>query len=186
MSNPDAFVTYLERLADDRGALAALRRGLGRPPGEDVAAYRYVVPWLHADAPRRMEAAYYTVAALFALHPEPGGSGNLGDNYAVARDKRLRDGGDDKAIERRFAALLNSHADDLPGVLRHAISYLASQEIPVDWHQLLWDTMAWGYPGRDVQREWARSYWGQTSAPEPDMKRYGIVSNELTSSFGLF
>ena len=170
MSEPHPFVTYLERLADDRGALAALRRGLGRPPGDDVGAYRYVIPWLPEGAPRWQEAAYFSVAALFALHPKLGGSGNVGDLFAAARAMRLSAGGDDSAMERRFTALLNAHPDDLSAMLRQAISYLASQEIPIDWHQLLRDTLAWGHPDRYVQRAWARSYWGQGTAPEPDAK----------------
>ena len=53
------FITYLEELRDreDRGALAALRRGLGQPPGSAVEMYRYVVPWLPARTTRRREAA---------------------------------------------------------------------------------------------------------------------------------
>ena len=36
MTKERPFVTYLESLREDRGALAALRRGLGQPPGTPV------------------------------------------------------------------------------------------------------------------------------------------------------
>ena len=69
--NPDAYITYLERLHDDerngRAALAALRRGLGQPPGAAPEASRYVQPALAADAPAYLEDAYYLVGSLFAL-----------------------------------------------------------------------------------------------------------------------
>ena len=162
MENEQPFVTYLESLREERGALAALRRGLGQPPGTVASMYRYVVPWVSDDAPPWREAAYYTIAALFASHSAPGGKGNMGTHFAQTR----RPGGDDTAIERRFTVLLAAHADDLDTYLRQAVSYLRSKEVPVNWHQLLSDTMAWGHPGRYVQKRWARAFWGRESAQE--------------------
>ena len=45
MNYEHGFVTYLQSLAekDDRGALAALRRGLGQSPGSVPDTFRYVV-----------------------------------------------------------------------------------------------------------------------------------------------
>jgi CRISPR system Cascade subunit CasB len=153
------FVTYLESKHDDRGALAALRRGLGHPPGTVADMYRYVVPWLPDDAPPWREDAYYVIAALFAYHPQRGGSGNMGGHFADARDPK----GDNTAIERRFTALLAAHPDDLDFYLRQAVSFLKSKEVPVNWHQLLPDVMDWGHPERYVQQRWARAFWGRAS-----------------------
>ncbi len=150
------FVQYLESKRDDRGALAALRRGLGRPPGTVADMYRYVVPWLPDDAPRWKKEAYYLAAALFAYHPSTGGRGNMGDHFARARDPQ----GDKTAIERRFTALLAAHPDDLGFYLRQAVSFLKSKEVPINWHQLLSDVMNWGHPDRYVQQNWARTFWG--------------------------
>ena len=157
MTKTHPFVSYLEGLRDDRAALAAMRRGLGRPPGTVADMYRYVVPWLAADAPIWLERAYYTVAALFAYHPAPGSTGNMGDHFARARDPR----GDDTAIERRFTALLAAHPDDVDSYLRQAVSLLKSKEVPIEWHQLLSDLLGWGHPDRYVQRQWARAFWGR-------------------------
>lgn len=162
---PHHFIAYLQRLAEreDRGALAALRRGLGQPPGTVAAMYPYVVPWLPAEAPPWREATYYLVAALFALHPLPGGSGNLGASYRRAEAKEPPPAESDRisANERRFTALLAAHPDDLPGQLRQAVGYLASKEIPIHWDQLFADLARWGAPSRRVQQEWARAYWGR-------------------------
>lgn len=151
------FIEYLESLRDDRAALAALRRGLGRPPGTVPDMYRYVVPWLPADAPTWREDAIYMVAALFAYHPAASGIGNMGNHFARARDPQ----GDDTAIERRFSALLAAHPDDLGFYLRQAVSFLKSKEVPVNWHQLLPDVLAWSHPDRYVQKQWARAFWGR-------------------------
>ena len=159
MTSPHPFVIYLESLREDRGALAALRRGLGQPPGTVADMYRYIVPWLPVQPNRQRETAYYTLAALFAYHPTPGGTGNMGDHFARARDPK----GDDTAIERRFTALLAAHSDDLDFYLRQAISFLRSREVPVNWHQLLADALSWGHPDRYIQRRWARAFWGRTA-----------------------
>jgi CRISPR system Cascade subunit CasB len=156
------FIAYLEALRDreDRGALAALRRGLGQEPGSAVEMFRYVVPWLPSQVSRQAEAAYYLVAALFAYHSSPGGEGNLGAAFRRTLDPQ----GDNTAIERRFTALLAAHPDDLPFYLRQAIGFLKSKERPVDWQQLLTDLLAWGHPDGYVQRNWARAFWGRPAS----------------------
>jgi CRISPR system Cascade subunit CasB len=156
------FITYLEGLREDRGALAALRRGLGQPPGDAREMYPYVVRWLPAETSRQREAAYFLVAALFAYHPDPGGNGNLGQTF----HRTLEPDGDNTATERRFTALLTAHQDDLPFYLRQAISYLASKDVSIDWHQLFTDVLAWGHPAGYVQKQWARAFWGHATNQE--------------------
>lgn len=163
------FIEYLEKLRDneERGALAALRRGLGQPVGSAHEMYRYIVPWLDDQSSAAQEEGYFLVASLFAYHPQPGGVGNLGTSFARARDPQ----GDDTAIERRFTALLSAHREDLPFYLRQAISFLRAKEVPVDYHQLLRDLWAWE---RDyVQRNWAKAFWGRTPKPEEAPEQAG-------------
>ncbi len=164
MTEPNRFIEHLEELAgrEDRAALAALRRGLGQPPGTVAAMYPYVVPWLPAVASRWYEDTCYTIAALFALHPATGGGGNLGQSFRLAaaqepaaEDQRV------SATERRFTALLAAHPDDLPQYLRQAVGYLRSKEIPVNWQQLFRDVLHWRAEDRRVQRAWARGFWGR-------------------------
>ena len=159
MTQSSSFVEYLEGLRDDRGALAALRRGLGRAPGTVPDLYRYVVPWIPAKASRSCEHAHYLIAALYAYHPQSTATGNMGNHFAHARQPQ----GDDTALERRFSALLTAHPDDLPSFLRHAISFLKSQDTPINWQQLFLDVQRWDHPERFVQRQWARGFWGRCS-----------------------
>ena len=76
------FVAHLEKLhaADDRAALARLRRGLGKDSGTVAEMHPLVMPWLPTNLSVRQEDAFYLVAALYATHPEPGGKGNFGPN----------------------------------------------------------------------------------------------------------
>lgn len=166
------FVESLEALVarEDRGALAALRRGLGKTPGEVSEMHRYVVPWLPETSNLRLEDPYYLVASLFAWHqrswrPREGDNRltNLGASFA-----RLAREDESDSIEKRFVALLDSHRDDLPDHLRTAVGLLRSHEIPIDWAQLLRDIKGWSWESRSVQRQWARAFWGYPRAADDD------------------
>ncbi len=157
MEETHPYVGFLEGLREDRAALAALRRGLGQPAGTVASMFRYVVPWLPADAKSWQERRYYLIASLFAYHPQAGGMGNMGDHFARTRTPQ----GDDTATERRFTALLDAHPEDLDVYLRQAVSLLRSKEVAVNWRQLFDDLRRWGYESRPVQNAWARAFWGR-------------------------
>lgn len=153
------FITYLQSFVDrdDLGALASLRRGLGKKPGATPAMYRYIVPLLPENPPPWQEKSFYLLAALFAAHPMSTKQGNLGNHLARARSDNNED-----ALERRFTALLSAHPDDLPNYLRQTISLLKSEEVPVNWDQLLKDLQWWSHPeyGDRIRKRWATSFWG--------------------------
>jgi len=159
------FVAGLEGLVkrEDRAALAALRRGLGKAPGEAAEMCRYVDPWLPSSPKPWEDSAYYLVASLFGLHPTPWPGGghdawktNLGASFATLAGERGQE-----RVERRFVALLNSDREDLPSHLRHCIGLLRTDDVPVDWVQLLRDVQRWDAPGGRVHRQWANAFWGQ-------------------------
>jgi CRISPR system Cascade subunit CasB len=155
--------------------LAALRRGLGQQPGETIELYPYVVPYVQGLRYTSDENAYYIIASLVGLYPtlswqrsDEKQSINLGASLALLTG----DSGD--SLERRFVALLNAHADDLPEHLRQAISLLKSKDKPVHWLRLLLDLKQWDREDRRVQRLWAKGFWGEAveddddSATQPD------------------
>src|SRR5690606_17614688 len=130
------------------------------PPGSVPGMHRYVVPYLpeYAYPGSWAEQCYYLIAALFAFYPESVDEGNIGSHFAgtLNPDPDLN-----KAIERRFTALLTAHPEDLPFYLRQAISFLRAREQPVNWHQLMWDLLSWGDSERlvGVQKRWAGQFW---------------------------
>lgn len=156
------FIDYLISLKENRGSLAALRRGLGQPPGAAPEMFPHVVPWLPANCSEWMERTFFLIASLFALHPASVDSGNMGAHLRAT----IKASDNELATERRFIALLQSHPDDLAAHLRHSISYLKSKEQPVNWYQLFDDVLHWDHPQRYVQKNWARMFWTRRNADQ--------------------
>jgi len=156
------FVTHLiEKVTNDRAARAALRRTLGRAPGEAPEAFRYVVPWLPDPCSEQVEKVYYLVAGLYAYHPSHTQTGNMGAHLRVLA------GDNESAIKRmegRLEAALRAHPDDLPDHLRRLVGILRSKDQPVNWHALMGDLLAWDYEPSYAKKRWAASFWGRSPA----------------------
>ena len=171
-----AFIDYLEKLSRihtelrDRRVLAALRRCLSNWPAAAPEAIRIVAPFIPEDARGSLENRYYLIAGLFALHPcsskldEISGP-SLGKSLRSAADKdKDKDKDTGKGPERRLIALLSCKSEDLPVHLRHAISYLSSKEIAVDYRRLMDDLRYWDSDGGNVQKNWGRDFWSGSTA----------------------
>lgn len=184
---PDFRTRYIGTLqalvkAENRAALAALRRGLASDNGVAPELHRYVVPWLGPNAHPRDEEPFYQVAALFAWHQkwwedsdtgERRGQRNFGASCAFLARKLGRE-----SFEQRFVALLDSHRDDLFPRLRNMVGLLRANNIPVDWSGLLADIQGWDYESRSVQRAWARAYWRAGSARDEQLTESDTSESE--------
>ncbi|HET6574867.1 MAG TPA: type I-E CRISPR-associated protein Cse2/CasB [Fimbriiglobus sp.] len=156
--------------------MARLRRGLGKPYGHAPDRDRWVLqnmPRFRQEADHlydRRVAAGCLVASLFAAAKADGpGRGTLGAAFREIPDRQ-----DGDSTEKRFVALLDADADDLPSRLQHAVTLLAARGVHPDWARLLADILAWDHPNRRVQRDWARDFWAarptdQEDEPEPAM-----------------
>lgn len=158
----ESFIHWLvTRAGEDRAVRAALRRGLGQPPGYAPEMLMHMAPRVQG-MPEWQERAAYIVASLFALHPKNTDTGNMGDHMARLRGKN------DDALERRFGVLLAAHSEELDVYLRQAVTMLEQKDIPVNWLQLFKDISGWGHPDiqAQVRRAWANSFYRRV-APEP-------------------
>ncbi len=161
----ESFIEYLEELyeKEDRAALAALRRGLGKRPGEEMGVYRYIGWCADNLKTKQQEESYHLIATLFGLYPSESWRSSDGDPKKTnlgASLRRLQEqmGGD--GTERRFVALLNANREDFGEHLRQIIGLLKSKAIPVDWTQLLEAAEFWDYDEeRRRQRQWAKTFW---------------------------
>lgn len=171
------FVGFLHGLGrqQDRAALAALRQSAADP--QDLRALRVIGSYLPEDEGWPVEA-YRLTAVLFALHqqkyadrPLPQFSEGEPRRSFGASVRRLRnqlpgdddDSGGKKSLDQRFAALLDTYAEDLAVPLRGMIRRIAGTDepIPVDYALLLADLLDWERRSRTFDRRlaWARDYW---------------------------
>ena len=171
----EEFIERLERL--DPGELAALRRGCGeRDPVEGRC------PWLHGLIYGvASDATAFLVASLLAQYKtsviKTGGHHQAG-NFGITW-KRAIVGTDSESVKRRFHILLDSEFDprngdgDLPYRLRQMVRYAVSKGVGVDWSVLLTDLKFWSYPGKRVQKRWARSFFANESIEDTQLSQEG-------------
>lgn len=159
-ARPDAFVTALKRMesSDDgpsRAGLAALRAGLRTKDGVAIEMMPLVAKYL-GEREWPSDVWFFAVGALFALHPQGGGSGSLGRAFG-----RLRSQSD--SIEKRFQLVLACQEEDLFGHLIQIVSLLKSSSIPLDYARLLRDLTRTPWDERELQRRWARDFYQQNA-----------------------
>lgn len=156
----DEFVCKLEELAErDRAGMARLKRCAGRPLEECTAVFPLFYRMLPADARgcASLEEAFMLIASLFPLMPGRS-AGDLGASMKAAATANT----DSRAgIDRRMAVLLDCPREGLSFRLRQAVALLSSHEVGIDWRRLLVDVVNWEVPWRRVQKEWARTYFGE-------------------------
>lgn len=160
-------IVHLEKLSGndaDRnpGALAALRQGLGVPPGTCAEMFPHVLPYLNDSEVQYNFEEHCLLAALFAWHPQSSSSGNMGDHMCQAGKDS------EEATERRFVALLRSHPDDLHIHLRQAVGFLKTKDVGVNWDQLRKHLIHWEHESYYVQKAWSRSFWGRRADQSPE------------------
>jgi len=174
MLKPNDFVKYLVSLVEreDRGALAALRRGVGKPPGTTPDTFPIMVPRT-ADMDRFAADTYFLVGSLFALHPLNCKEGNMGTTFAAIRKPQAEEG---DSLEKRFVALLNADAEDLPNHLRHAVSLAASKDVAINWAQLIAALRHWNHLDRFIQRRWAEQFWGRGVEADEDQQTQTVAA----------
>jgi CRISPR system Cascade subunit CasB len=171
-------VTRLIRLADDkdRGALAALRTGLGKPPGTAARMLPIVAPFLTSDDGPATRAAFL-VAAIFAKHPshDPSAS-SLGYSLWKSTKNDANPGGKHKeaGVETRVVAALDADKDDLQRHLEGLVSICESARQPINYHRLYRDV--WGLLGRNeryqanIRTRWAREFWRGDQRSKGELK----------------
>jgi CRISPR type I-E-associated protein CasB/Cse2 len=154
------FIGALRRARNDRGKLAALRRGLTNNPRMHVDAWP-VVAALGGDIGQPL---FVAIAALFASHPDESNARNLGETC-----RRISQG-DGKEIaesfERRFRRLLAcGEVADVTEQLRSWVRLAASKGVGVNYESLFADLWNWPWYADEIRVKWARAFWqsGETS-----------------------
>ena len=173
---PRPIATVLAQVAARPEALAALRRGVGRPLEEAPESWPYVIEV--AGGVRWKEEAAHLTLGLFALHHQSQSPGSMnttgwGLGRACRNLKRTRGaaGSSEEGVERRFRAALGSDTPETLSVhLRGLVTMLRGASVPLDYPRLYRELSSWKYP---EQREriclaWAREYFMTPSDNEAE------------------
>jgi len=157
----------LARVAQQPGALAGLRRGVGRPLEDAPESWPQVME-VAGGREWREEAAHVTLG-LFALHhqAQPPGSMNrsgwgLGNACRKLKYSRGSGGASEEGVEQRFrAALATETLEALAVHLRGLVTLLRGADVPLDYARLYWDLCHWQRPEerKQVCLAWGRNYF---------------------------
>lgn len=155
--------------------LAALRRGLGREPGEAPQMWPFYRSLNEQGRLTCKLAAEHLALTLFAVHQQgkerPVHRAGVGLGTAM-RDLRHSGKYSPEAIDRRFSAAATATSlTELAGHLRGLITQLRAAgrnggEHALDYTRLTWDLRDWQTPVRAaaVRRRWGSQYF----APRPE------------------
>lgn len=173
------------------GALARLRRGIGRAPGFDFTLERYLqVPEpllgrrpaddaLPADA----EQAVHDAVTLYALHQQSRRERMHVDGRGLGRSlgDLVRVSGGPEGVRRRFAALgtASTYHESIYH-LRSLIVMLREHDIPLDYGLLADDLQTLLRPGGQprVQAIWGREFFRSRPATNPDAPTDDLEENQ--------
>ncbi len=143
-----AFINYLGRYRNDRGALAHLRGGLSE--SRRPRAW----PLLGGFSEQAIGTpAYEVVAALWAYAPElAADDGNMGQTLRhLITSKEAT-----ASMEIRFRRLLACTKEEIPERVAPMVRMAQGKEQRIAYVRLLSDLLWWN---ERVRIEWARSFW---------------------------
>ncbi|HSV64872.1 MAG TPA: type I-E CRISPR-associated protein Cse2/CasB [Mycobacteriales bacterium] len=174
MSDPAPHILqYWRRHTDGQGAwkrpddgppgedLAALRRGIGRQPGDVPEMWRFYTRLSEDGEPTADLYAEHAALTLFAVHQQskarPMHRGGVGVGRAVFELRRST-AFSPETVDRRFAAAAT--ATSLPEVVTHLrglVTQLRGIDQVLDYTRLYLDLRGWQDP---EQRSRVRRHWG--------------------------
>lgn len=165
------------RLGDGarRAALANLRRGAGRPPGDLPSLWGTIFDGMPENmagtgaAPSRAEWAVYISLTLYALHQqgrnptrESESMNAEGVSLGSATAQMVRDEGDMNRVLRRFnETATSSGMEELEHHLRGLVNMLRAEGIPLDYPRLAGDLFDYQSPEKAarVRLGWGRDFY---------------------------
>jgi CRISPR system Cascade subunit CasB len=163
-------------------ALARLRRGVGKQPGDvqDILEHTLAPEFAEGatdDAPTAREIAAHISMTLYALHQQSQRLPMHRRGFGLGRSVRQLNGpdvdGQPTAVRRRFNAL--GTADSLDELVHHArgmVQLLRAKAIPLDYALLADQLVRWQATTEGpaaVRRAWGRDFYRTTiKSDEPD------------------
>lgn len=158
-----------------RAAMANLRRGAGRTPGDLPSLWGTIFDGMPENmagtgaAPSRAEWAVYISLTLYALHQqgrdptrESESMNAEGVSLGGAAAQMVRDDGDMNRVLRRFnETATSSGMEELEHHLRGLVNMLRAEGIPLDYPRLAGDLFDYQSPEKAarVRLAWGRDFY---------------------------
>jgi CRISPR type I-E-associated protein CasB/Cse2 len=154
-SHAGRFLAKLRKIANDRGKMAALRRGASE------ATKRQAWPVIAGLGEDVGNLAACTVGAFFAEHPEDENkSWSLGETCRRIALAGVTGYDIPDSFEKRFLRLLSCDtAEEVAGQLKAWIRFAKARGIRVNYEQMFWDLDGWHRRADDIKLQWARGFW---------------------------
>lgn len=153
-------------------ALAELRRGIGKAPGEIPQLWGYYLEStpeeFYGDTePSRAEWAVYAALTLFSLHqqgkdPQINPMQKEGRSFGSALSCLVQEAGDRERIARRFNTIATaSSVEELFHYMRSAIQMLREENIGLDYAKLAGDIYCFQFPQMisNVRLRWGQDFY---------------------------
>ena len=143
-----------------RAALAKLRRGAGKLPGNVPEIWEITIGALPENAGEYAEQAIHVALTLFALHRQGSEiSGQNGGTLGTAVSK-LKSGDNDEAVTRRFnSAVTATTITELSVHVRSLVQLLRTKNIDMDYPKLAQELYYWQIDPEKTRLNWGRDYW---------------------------
>ena len=162
-------------IKNDSGAKADLKRSLTGEPRHRRAVYPLILRYLSETETQYHLEQWLLVTGFLGYYPQnlhPENRLTFGDSA-----RKLLTEGSSKGPERRFRALLETSLEDLRSPLTAMVRLMKSNNIPINYPQLLVDLKYWEHPDQFIQDKWARAFW---NAPRTETNKDG--SNDVAES----
>ncbi len=164
----ERFLGALRRIEDDRGKMAALRRGLSE--GTQRTAWP-VIASLGMDIGNQ---AAITVAALFATHPVVSNARSLGQTCRFIATETGLASDIPESFDKRFRRLIACDTvEEVSGQLSAWIRLAKSKGVGVNYAELYNDLHWWSKDADKKRIRWARDFWSprrdEEATPTPEV-----------------
>lgn len=154
-------------------ALAELRRGIGKAPGEIPQLWGYYLESMPEefygdDEPSRAEWAVYIALTLFALHQQgkdtqTNSMYKEGQSFGKAISCLVHGANDQERVLRRFNTIATaSSVEELFHYMRSAVQLLRGESIGLDYAKLAADIYCFQFPElmSNVRLRWGQDFYG--------------------------
>ena len=164
-----------------RAALAELRRGVGKKPGDIPQLWGYFLQDMPEELfgtnePSKAEWAIYTTLTLFALHqqgkdPKTDCMYKEGYSFGTAVNRLVHDEDERERVARRFYAVATaSSMEELSHHMRGIIQLLRGEGIPIDYPMLAADLYRYQFNSlvSNVRLKWGQDFYRITITEEKE------------------